>query len=308
MPDWWEFPRSKPRREAKDGIKARSRRGSIGETWWSKRFVAVLESLSDPKRLGRGRSYARTGQVMDLAVSTGRVTAKVQGSRRTPYRVEIAVPRFGADEWARVEAAMAERAVFMAALLAGEMPRSIEEAFAAAELSLFPSEPRDLVNACSCPDRANPCKHVAATYYILAEAFDDDPFLIFAWRGRTKDELIAALRELRAAADPVTAAAGPAEDGTDADGDTLEARLTDFWAAGAELAALEFAPRAAEVPDAILRELGPAPTVVRAGRPLLQVLAPAYRWMAAAAERRAVGGAGEGGGGGSRTVRPTRAS
>lgn len=297
MARWWDdyprFPKPQPRRPAKDGIKARSRRGEIGESWWSKRFIAALQALTDPRRLGRGRSYARTGQVMDLRIKAGLVIARVQGSRRNPYDVRIAVKPLSEAQWARAEEAMAGQAIFLAALLAGEMPRDIEDAFTAAGLSLFPARPRDLETDCSCPDWANPCKHVAATLYILAEAFDEDPFLIFAWRGRAKDELIERLRERRAgpagAGDPGAAArdagAGPAAAAGE-EAPPLAASLADFWRAGAGLAELRLSPRAAEVPDALLRQLGPAPVEVR-GTPLDALLAPAYRTMAAAAERRA---------------------
>ena len=40
---------------------------------------------------------------------------------------------------------------------------------------------------CSCPDSEVPCKHLAATFYLLAEAFDEDPFLILRWRGRDRE-------------------------------------------------------------------------------------------------------------------------
>ncbi len=197
---WHRFPQRRPRRQATDGIKAKSRRGRIGESWWSERFIAALEALTDAARLGRGRSYARTGQVMDLDVAPGLVTARVQGSRRTPYRVRIAVRPLTEPQWRRVEEAMAGQAIFLAALLAGEMPRDIEDAFAAAGLSLFPTDARDLDSECSCPDWANPCKHIAATAYILGEAFDEDPFLMFTLRGRDRETLLEHLRERRAAA------------------------------------------------------------------------------------------------------------
>ena len=92
---------------------------------------------------------------------------------------------------------MAARAVFLARLLAGEMPDEIEEAFDAAKVRLFPARRGDLVTSCSCPDTANPCKHIAAVYYLLAESFDENPFLIFEWRGRPRARLIAELRALR---------------------------------------------------------------------------------------------------------------
>ena len=143
MPRWWQdFPKSKPRRPASAGIKARSRSGAIGKSWWSKRFLDALEALTDPNRLRRGRSYARTGQVMDLRIDSGSVTARVQGSRATPYQVSIRVPPLTPAAWTRIEEAMAGQAVFMARLLAGEMPRDIEEAFTGAGFSLFPAAAR----------------------------------------------------------------------------------------------------------------------------------------------------------------------
>ncbi|MFW6039819.1 MAG: SWIM zinc finger family protein, partial [Gemmatimonadota bacterium] len=212
MSDWYDFPRypKTTRREAKDGIKARSRRGDIGERWWSRRFVEALESFANANRLRRGRSYARSGQVMDLDVESGLVTARVQGSRKRPYTIRAEIDRFDDDEWSLAEDAIAAQALFLAALLAGEMPADIEDAFDAAGLELFPRSHADLRTECSCPDWANPCKHIAATLYILAEAFDDDPFLILAWRGRDRDTLIERLRERRAGAGPeATSGASP---------------------------------------------------------------------------------------------------
>src|SRR5690606_30912500 len=96
---------------------------------------------------------------------------------------------------------MAERSRFAAELLAGEMPQEIDAAFAAHAASLFPTKAGDLVTACTCPDWANPCKHVAATHYVLGEALDRDPFLLFELRGRTKREVLDALRTARSGAD-----------------------------------------------------------------------------------------------------------
>lgn len=280
MSEWWYYEHAE-RRPARDGIRARSQRGEIGESWWSQRFIAALREVTDSARLSRGRSYARSGQVMDLKVEPGKVTAKVQGSRPTPYRVRIEMEPFSGEEWARAERALADQALFLAALLAGEMPHDVEEAFEAAGLSLFPKRPEDLAGECSCPDWANPCKHLAATLYILAEAFDADPFLVLAWRGRQKEQLLENLRELRGAAPEAGAEpAAPA---------VVEVQPTGgFWGAGPELAELHFAPRAAEVPDAVLRQLGPLPPEA-GGERVGEALAEAYRVFTAAAERRAFG-------------------
>jgi uncharacterized Zn finger protein len=179
------------------GLKAQSTRGAIGESWWSKRFLTVLESLAMGGRLSRGRNYARAGQVLSMDIAPGVVTSSVQGSRPKPYAVSIGVKKFDGPTWTRIEAALAEQALFLARLLAGEMPAQIEDVFAAAGAPLFPTSTRDLSMSCSCPDWGMPCKHIAATFYLLAEAFDADPFQILHWRGRDRETLLSNLRALR---------------------------------------------------------------------------------------------------------------
>src|SRR6185503_14115303 len=114
------------------------------------------------------------------------------------------------ETWAQAIRAMAVKASFSAALLAGEMPRAIDQAFASARASLFPSRRNDLRTSCSCPDEANPCKHIAALHLVLGEAFDRDPFLMFELRGRPRAAVLDALRGLRAGASP---SRGPAPRG-----------------------------------------------------------------------------------------------
>jgi len=174
-----------------------ARSGEFGKNWWARRWISVLESFGWSNRLQRGRSYARYGNVLEVVVAPGEVRAKVQGSRARPYRVTIRVKPLDDAEWEKVTSAMAEQAVFAARLLAGEMPENIEEVFTRNRVSLFPSSGRDIVTTCSCPDWANPCKHVAAVYYVLGQEFDRDPFLLFLLRGRSRDGLMAALRAKR---------------------------------------------------------------------------------------------------------------
>ena len=101
-------------------------------------------------------------------------------------------------QWDAVADAMAAQALYAARLLSGEMPEQIEEAFRAAGVTLFPADEGDLETDCTCPDWANPCKHVAAAFYLLGERFDADPFLMFELRGRTKEQIVEALRARRA--------------------------------------------------------------------------------------------------------------
>src|SRR5215472_13992811 len=191
---WWRefYPRSTPR-QAKGGIKAQSKSGAIGKSWWAKRWVAVLESFNIGARLSRGRSYARRGQVLKIDIDKGKVTAQVQGSRPQPYKVRISIKTLMDAEWKKLAGVLSKQALFLAKLLAGEMPQDIEEAFKEAGLSLFPQKLRDLETDCSCPDYSNPCKHIAAVYYLLGEEFDRDPFLIFKLRGLSREELLAQL-------------------------------------------------------------------------------------------------------------------
>ena len=275
---------------AEDGIEARSRRGEIGETWWSRRFIELLESFGVGSRLKRGRNYARSGQVVELDVEHGVVLAKVQGSRHTPYRVRIRFKALTENQWRRAEKAMAAQALPLAKLLAGEMPQDIEELFDSCKLTLFPRSASELTATCTCPDGVNPCKHIAAAYYILAERFDEDPFLLFTWRGRDQDELVESLRKRR-----VPAGRGAKTSTTSAGACTVPepsaspstTMLDSFWSCGPELDAFHVSPLAGEAPDALLRQLGPAPVEV-GDRNLTELLAGVYARLAQAAERRAL--------------------
>jgi uncharacterized Zn finger protein len=187
---WYSYYDRPKAKEAKGGIKAQSQRGSFGQTWWAKRWVAVLESFDIGARLSRGRTYARKGQVLDIQIDKGKVTAKVQGSMPRPYAISIQVKELVAADWQRVTQALGQQAAFAAKLLAGEMPQEIEEVFQKVGVGLFPERLRDLETSCSCPDYSNPCKHIAAVYYIIGEEFDRDPFLLFKLRGMERETLL----------------------------------------------------------------------------------------------------------------------
>lgn len=257
--DEW-YPPSKPR-AAKDGIKAKNVRGAFGASWWAKRWIGTLETFGWGNRLQRGRSYARSGQVLNIDLQTGRVQAKVQGSRATPYKVKIEIAPLTDAQWARAIDGMAGQAIFGAKLLAGEMPQNIEEAFVAAGIALLPQSAGDIATQCSCPDYANPCKHIAAVYYLLGERFDEDPFLIFHLRGRTRDQIIDALRARRATAtgDAPDQAAAPSEPVP-----MLADLLDTFYQAGSELQDIAIRITAPELEAGILRRLGAAPAGVDA--------------------------------------------
>jgi uncharacterized Zn finger protein len=265
MPWWYDDYERKPRKPA-DGIKAKSGRGKIGATWWAGRWIAALEKLVDSGRLSRGRSYARSGQVLNLDIATGSVKSKVQGSRATPYKVTIQIKPLDDRAWQAVIDAMAEQAIFAAKLLAGEMPQNIEEAFAAAKFSLFPANRNDLITDCSCPDYSNPCKHIAAVYYLLGERFDEDPFLIFELRGRNKEQIMSALRAKRSIDAPESEIAAPAPQLVESTpveelAPPLEEYLDRFWSMGegVDLQQMRFTIVAPPVEAAQVKRLGKPP-------------------------------------------------
>jgi uncharacterized Zn finger protein len=194
---WARYPESRPLPVA-DGIATSKQRGAMASTWWSKRFVDVLESYGLGARMQRGRRYARTGQVASFEVRPGLLLAQVQGSRPVPYLISIAVQQPSAEQWAHVDAELASRVGFVARLLAGEVPLDLEAVFDAAGVALFPREWSMLDATCSCPDWENPCKHIAAALYVFADLLDADPWLVLEWCGRTRDQVLAPLQAARA--------------------------------------------------------------------------------------------------------------
>ena len=167
--------------------------------WWSQRWLDLLDSYRFKKRLERARNYSRQGNVLSIEFKGAKVLARVQGSEVEPYKVSLSLDPFSDEEWGYVIETMSKKAIFAAKLLAGEMPQNIEEVFTANGLSLFPFTLSDVRSKCSCPDKANPCKHVGAVYYQLGDRFSEDPFVLFKLRGRTKEQIISDLRQLRSA-------------------------------------------------------------------------------------------------------------
>jgi uncharacterized Zn finger protein len=268
---------------------------TTGTTWWGQRWIEALAVVlrGDAGRLARGRTYARAGRTHDLVVTGGAVTAKVTGSRPTPYRVTIELAQLPDTAWAKAIAAMAKQAQFSAELLAGQMPKHIAEVFRDAGTSLFPAERADLVTSCTCPDWGDPCKHVAAAHYVLGEALDRDPFLLFELRGRTKAQVLGALRLARtgdAGATPARGRAARAAAATKPEAPevpeiprvTLEALdPAAYDQPREELPALQLSFAEPEAHGAVLRQLGTPAAWSGSGSPA-ELLAPIVR---AAAER-----------------------
>jgi uncharacterized Zn finger protein len=272
------FPRSRPR-AAKGGIKMQSKRGALGQSWWAKRWLAVLESFQIGARLGRGRSYARQGQVLSIDIENGLITAQVQGSRPKPYDVTIQVKALAPEAWKKLVQELSRLAVFAAKLLAGEMPQDIEQLFQKVGLSLFPEKLGDLTTDCSCPDWSNPCKHIAAVYYLLGEEFDRDPFLIFKLRGLSREELLERLGGTRQKSSTRRTTRKAAPVPVEKDERRAEPSLPDpavFWAAGSLADDLIGEVQTPPVSAALPKRLGSFP-FWRGQERFLDALEPIYR-------------------------------
>ncbi|MEW5869660.1 MAG: SWIM zinc finger family protein [Chloroflexota bacterium] len=271
--------------QTKKGIKAHSQHGAFAKNWWATRWIEAMERLVDARRLSRGRTYARKGQVLSIEEHENSVAARVQGSRRTPYKVTIQVAPLDDAHWEKVVDALAEQALFTAQLLAGEMPQEIEDAFKTAGVSLFPTRRGDLTTSCSCPDWSNPCKHVAATHYILGERFDEDPFLLFRLRGRSQEQILQGLRQRRAGQDAEVDEAEKEEEPEVSL--PLEESLAHFWQSSEPLEqfSVNIKPPAIEVP--LLKRLGEPAYAAEPG--LQYLLLPALRVISQTAIQTAFG-------------------
>jgi uncharacterized Zn finger protein len=243
-------------------------------TEFSRPFIGMFEALRMGPTMARGRRDARAGHVRNLTISSSLVVAQVRGpDEPTARRARIAVRAFGAAEWSRVEDDLASEARYVADLLAGRMPAGVETVFAGAGLALLPLSLDEIAMDCTCERWPVPCVHLAATCYALAASFDADPFGVFAWRGRPRDELLMRLRQLRGGA-AVDAMSAPAEVRDAGLGD-----LADFWGTSTPAAPSPppvARPGAVTRPDALLDQLDPPPLTVD-GEPVIELLRPAYR-------------------------------
>jgi uncharacterized Zn finger protein len=156
---------------------------AIAAKWWGKAWCKNLERYADyANRIGRGRSYVRSGMVLDLRIAPGMVTARVQGSQAQPYKIHVRIAPLAKPAREQVEAACRGQLGSLSDLLAGQFPKALEALFTAEGTGLFPT-PKEINFDCSCPDWASMCKHVAAVLYGIGARFDEDPGLFFSLRG-----------------------------------------------------------------------------------------------------------------------------
>ncbi|QEY32763.1 hypothetical protein EVJ50_11525 [Synechococcus sp. RSCCF101] len=167
------------------------------QPWWVEQWMELINSYRFKKRLERAWTYVREGNVVSIRFEGRRVHARVQGTEPDPYKVKLWLDVLNDDDWNYVLEALAEKARWSAQLLAGIMPADIERAFAASGKRLFPFKLQEVRSECTCPDKANPCKHASAVYYLMGDRFSEDPFVLFQLRGRTRAQLLKDLAQRR---------------------------------------------------------------------------------------------------------------
>ena len=176
------------------GIRAQESRTDSGRSWWAKRWLATLEAMRLGGRLGRGRNYAMSGQVTSMRIEGPCVKATVVGTRPEPYAVSIDFRTPGDAAHERIVERLRGEPMLVARLLADDMPTEVEAMFSAEGLDLFPGGKLapgvyDMTTACTCPDYANPCKHVTASLMILGEEIARRPLTLLELRGIQVEEL-----------------------------------------------------------------------------------------------------------------------
>lgn len=168
-------------------VKGSSRQ--ICTTWWGQMWCENLMKYADySNRIGRGKRYVNAGSVIDLHISKGLVQARVQGTRRTPYKVEIHIDPLSDEQMERILNLCSSRISSLEDLAQGKFPEDMKSVFTGQD-GLFPV-PRQIHFDCSCPDWAYMCKHVAAVMYGIGVRLDENPFYFFLLRGIEPEKLL----------------------------------------------------------------------------------------------------------------------
>ena len=162
---------------------------AIAKNWWGKAWCDNLERYADfESRLDRGKRYVRTGAVIDLKIQKGKIRARVQGRRKSPYKVEIRISPLSEEKCQRIIEQCGRKLENVEKLMNGDFPEEMKELFQSSD-GLFPA-PQEISFTCSCPDWALMCKHVAAALYGVGARLDEKPLMFFELRGIDVDRFI----------------------------------------------------------------------------------------------------------------------
>lgn len=254
---WYSWPRSSRSRrkkipsepiETSHGIKAISQKGKFCTEWWALRWIQIIESYRLGARLTRGKRYARWGQVLSIDFSPGLIFAEVQGSCSLPYEICIKLLVWSEEEWSRLVSWIQARPVILSQLFSNSLPPSLEEDIRPLGLSLFPEQFTEFSTECTCPDWSNPCKHIAAVFYLIAEVLEKNPFLLFELRGKDKESFLTLLLPQESQAVEADLAGG-----------TEALSMEHFWKGASGEAEVAYYPEEITQSASIIHQMGPFP-------------------------------------------------
>jgi uncharacterized Zn finger protein len=179
----------KPKR-VQHGIKAIHQKGNFYQEWWGKRWISIIDSFYLGERLARGKRYARSGQVVDINFHPGKITASVQGTMYQPYQIEISINVWTEKEWNYFFRLIRSDPILLSQMISGKLTPELEKRTQSHGILLFPTKFQDFQTSCTCPDWSNPCKHVAAVFFLITEYLDKNPFLLLELRGKDQSDII----------------------------------------------------------------------------------------------------------------------
>jgi uncharacterized Zn finger protein len=163
----------------------------FAQTSWGTQWIQSNLKIGRPFRMQRGIEYVKDERRIDnLSINPGQIFATVQGTAPTPYRVKIIFETIPTEGWKFIIANLKNKIINLIELLEGFLPEDLITIFNKTEYSLFPDASKGLNATCSCPDKAIPCKHIAAVILYLARVIDYNPFLLLELRGKTKSEIL----------------------------------------------------------------------------------------------------------------------
>ena len=191
---WWQVPGTLP---ASKKITLQSQHGPVGKNWWTKQFVSVLEDYGENGRLSRGKHCARYGFGHNIRFGPGEMSMGICCSGGAARSVGLLFPRLSTEVWDRVLDTIAGDAALTGSLLTGEFSRNLADTLKDSEIHLIPDHFRSVRAYCHCSDEQNPCIHIAAAWYFLAEILDEDPWMLFLLHGMTREVVIQRVQTYR---------------------------------------------------------------------------------------------------------------
>ncbi|TXT65226.1 MAG: SWIM zinc finger protein [Promethearchaeota archaeon] len=168
---------------------------NYAKTSWGKQWIHSILKIGRPYRMRRGIQYAEDEErLSNLRINKGEIFAMVQGTAPTPYRVRIKFKQIPEGGWKSIIKELSHSILNLINLLEGKLSENIIDIFEKYNYSLYPDVSEGLNASCSCPDKAIPCKHIAATILYISRVVDYKPLILLKLRGKTKKELLSELK------------------------------------------------------------------------------------------------------------------